>query len=250
MFTSQEKRNLKKLLSYAVNKDNVINLDGVHGFLYGLAIMPQTIVPSEWLPNIFGDEMLELETKEDGERLLGTLFSTYNRIIRENDEGKLCFPFDLDTIQNKDIQRMRDWAHGFFLATSLRPHIWGFDDDEHDDLYEVEDQNDDSEEDEITACHAVIMGVAFPDRIPELFPKDKKQSAKKRDSNLEATLFAMLPDAVATLQAHANAYRDNLQAKRADNYSVRPQPRKVEKIGRNDPCPCGSGVKYKKCCGK
>jgi len=25
--------------------------------------------------------------------------------------------------------------------------------------------------------------------------------------------------------------------------------RKGEKIGRNDPCPCGSGNKYKKCCG-
>lgn len=25
---------------------------------------------------------------------------------------------------------------------------------------------------------------------------------------------------------------------------------KVEKIGRNEPCPCGSGLKYKKCCGK
>jgi len=29
-----------------------------------------------------------------------------------------------------------------------------------------------------------------------------------------------------------------------------PKPRTVEKIGRNDPCPCGSGKKYKKCCGK
>jgi len=29
------------------------------------------------------------------------------------------------------------------------------------------------------------------------------------------------------------------------------EPRKVKKkIGRNDPCPCGSGKKYKKCCGK
>jgi preprotein translocase subunit SecA len=25
---------------------------------------------------------------------------------------------------------------------------------------------------------------------------------------------------------------------------------KGEKIGRNDPCPCGSGKKYKKCCGR
>jgi preprotein translocase subunit SecA len=26
--------------------------------------------------------------------------------------------------------------------------------------------------------------------------------------------------------------------------------RKKKKIGRNDPCPCGSGLKYKHCCGK
>ncbi len=30
---------------------------------------------------------------------------------------------------------------------------------------------------------------------------------------------------------------------------VKKQPIKKEKIGRNDPCPCGSGKKYKKCCG-
>lgn len=30
-----------------------------------------------------------------------------------------------------------------------------------------------------------------------------------------------------------------------------PKPKEVEdKIGRNEPCPCGSGKKYKKCCGK
>ena len=30
-----------------------------------------------------------------------------------------------------------------------------------------------------------------------------------------------------------------------------PKPREAEKkVGRNDPCPCGSGNKYKKCCGK
>ena len=29
-----------------------------------------------------------------------------------------------------------------------------------------------------------------------------------------------------------------------------PYVRKEAKVGRNDPCPCGSGKKYKKCCGK
>ena len=31
---------------------------------------------------------------------------------------------------------------------------------------------------------------------------------------------------------------------------IKSTPKKVTKIGRNDPCPCGSGKKYKKCCGK
>ena len=32
--------------------------------------------------------------------------------------------------------------------------------------------------------------------------------------------------------------------------TVKKQPRKVKKIGRNEPCPCGSGKKYKNCCGR
>ena len=37
-----------------------------------------------------------------------------------------------------------------------------------------------------------------------------------------------------------------------DGELVKPKPivREEPKVGRNDPCPCGSGKKYKKCCGK
>ena len=35
-----------------------------------------------------------------------------------------------------------------------------------------------------------------------------------------------------------------------DGTTPKKQPRKVTKIGRNDPCPCGSGKKYKNCCGR
>lgn len=31
---------------------------------------------------------------------------------------------------------------------------------------------------------------------------------------------------------------------------MKKKPKRVKKIGRNDPCPCGSGKKYKNCCGK
>jgi preprotein translocase subunit SecA len=36
----------------------------------------------------------------------------------------------------------------------------------------------------------------------------------------------------------------------ADDQPKQPTTRDEERIGRNDPCPCGSGKKYKKCCGK
>jgi preprotein translocase subunit SecA len=44
----------------------------------------------------------------------------------------------------------------------------------------------------------------------------------------------------------AQAVRDERSARPAS----RPQPASVTKIGRNDPCPCGSGKKFKKCCGR
>ena len=42
---------------------------------------------------------------------------------------------------------------------------------------------------------------------------------------------------------------DRITEGRGDG-TVKKQPRRVQKIGRNDPCPCGSGKKYKHCCGR
>jgi len=39
------------------------------------------------------------------------------------------------------------------------------------------------------------------------------------------------------------------RAQTAGGTAVKPKPRKVEKVGRNDPCPCGSGKKFKHCHG-
>ncbi len=41
------------------------------------------------------------------------------------------------------------------------------------------------------------------------------------------------------------------QEKRAENVNEKPQTvKRTDKVGRNDTCPCGSGKKYKNCCGK
>ena len=43
---------------------------------------------------------------------------------------------------------------------------------------------------------------------------------------------------------------EGIVATTAGDGTVKKQPRKVQKIGRTDPCPCGSGKKYKHCCGR
>jgi preprotein translocase subunit SecA len=50
-------------------------------------------------------------------------------------------------------------------------------------------------------------------------------------------------EAAAASQAAANAPQGEAAGK------VKTIVREVAKVGRNDPCPCGSGKKYKKCCG-
>ena len=50
-----------------------------------------------------------------------------------------------------------------------------------------------------------------------------------------------------------NIERKEVSKKKITNDSddtIKKQPKKSDKIGRNDPCPCGSGRKYKMCCGK
>ena len=74
---------------------------------------------------------------------------------------------------------------------------------------------------------------------------------------LPEELLAALQAQMAMQQA-GNITIDGNVASDAANYSVAPQEpvilqpavRSTPKVGANEPCPCGSGKKYKKCCGK
>ena len=96
MFTSQEAKDLTKFLSYAENQDEALSLDGLHGFLFGLAGIPGLVAPNNWLPGIFGEGMREVDDEKEGTRLIESLFSAYVRIVKQNQNGVLAFPFGAD----------------------------------------------------------------------------------------------------------------------------------------------------------
>ena len=76
--------------------------------------------------------------------------------------------------------------------------------------------------------------------------------------------FEMFDNMMATINAEISNYllnaeiRQNIEREEVKNIrtndgkeGVKSKPKKAEKkVGRNDPCPCGSGKKYKQCCGK
>jgi uncharacterized protein len=240
MFTTKEKKNLKKLLSRVVDPVEAFNLEALHGFLFGLAILPELIKPSEWLPIAFGEEMMEFESEAEADELMGHLFKICNRLSDENYSKRLFFPFDMGALKKGDIPRIRDWTYGLYQAITLRYEIWEFRNRAEETITE--------EEQEIVTSLGIIISVATPENIPEVFEKtEHNPDSNKSDLELEATLFALLPDAVATVQEYAKSI--------SEEQSVFPKPfthtrhGMINKIERNDPRPCGSGKKYKKCCG-
>jgi SEC-C motif-containing protein len=69
----------------------------------------------------------------------------------------------------------------------------------------------------------------------------------------ETTLVPQLFEIRRTLAEIADEIPKTVRAvpdaeRRTDDKPVAPLRRPSEKIGRNDPCPCGSGKKYKNCC--
>lgn len=80
-----------------------------------------------------------------------------------------------------------------------------------------------------------------------------EESEVKAEFDFEKLLWNM-HDAKAEwlygLNEWSNIFDDEKRKQIRKDYNRSKIVVKEEKIGRNDPCPCGSGKKYKKCCGK
>jgi SEC-C motif-containing protein len=72
------------------------------------------------------------------------------------------------------------------------------------------------------------------------------------DTAGEVEFIARFNEKGVPREHHENAEfrKDNGRWYFTEGAMVKPKPITVVKTGRNDPCTCGSGLKYKKCCGK
>ena len=95
-----------------------------------------------------------------------------------------------------------------------------------------------------------------PDEMMQMTPPEEHFKSLSLGPNIRKSLQTGEMDIedfrkqILTMELPSEAMRFDLLKQLADIKPSAPQPEKQKKVGRNDPCPCGSGKKYKRCCGK
>ncbi len=241
LFKAREEKHIRRLLSMTAVEDEELCLEEVHGLLFGIAVTPEPVMPSEWIPILFGDEEPDVFDEKALNTSITELMGAYNRLISENNRGVLQFPFDYSTMSSSDFDLIEPWAAGFFTALLFRPQLWGL--DRPTEGFSAGDLPPDL----IDVCKAiaVIYAAGEPEARDGLFDDESLKDVAEDD--LEAVLYSMIPESVQVVCEHG----ENLRREMLSGANLEPEnsPARTSKVGRNEPCSCGSGKKYKKCCG-
>jgi uncharacterized protein len=100
--------------------DDGMGLSDLDGFLTGVVVGQELILPGEWLPVIWGGEEPEFQTEDEMRTIFGTIMGRYNEIA-------VCFNTDSDEFEPifwegpEGEVIASDWAGGFLDAVALRP---------------------------------------------------------------------------------------------------------------------------------
>jgi uncharacterized protein len=103
--------------------DNIMGLSDLDGFLTGVVVGPELILPSEWLPVIWGGDEPEFQTEAEMRTVLGTIMGRYNEIVTCLDSEPEDFE-PIFMVGPDDEMIASDWAAGFLDAVALRWKAW------------------------------------------------------------------------------------------------------------------------------
>jgi uncharacterized protein len=200
-----------------------MNVEQLDGFFAALIAGPEVVMPSEYNREVFGGEMsdaCEFRSLDEANEILGLIMRHWNTIAATLNKDEVYVPLLLED-ENGMVQG-NDWARGFMRGMHMRHDGW------------AELVNDDKH----GGCLIPMMMLCHEhDEDPEMRPKPI--TPEKREE-------VIVHMAAGLLQAY-QYFRERRQAGASARAS---KPRSTTpKLGRNEMCPCGSGKKYKKCCG-
>ncbi len=200
--------------------DDAMTMDTLHGYLTAIAIGPETIMPAEWLPKVWGAELTAPSWKnpKEEERILNLIMRFMNEVLVTFEVAPKEFePLYVEhEFEGQTLIDAEGWCWGFWEGMELRAGSWQA-------IFESE--------------QAALMRPLYllgADEIEEAELAEVDNPVKAHKLALEIELNLPL------------VYRFWLPRRKA---AVPTLKREEPKVGRNDDCPCGSGKKYKKCCG-
>lgn len=223
--TDDEIGELDHFLLYADVPDSM-TLDMLDGYLHALAIGPTTVEPRQWMPRIWGENFASMmpPSKDIAElsRVVGLITRLFDSIVAnlEDPDGPAMVPL-WSTFQDGDRERddAEIWAYGFITGMKLTEADWA-------------------------PLLATKRGRAWLRPIQLLGEEDfsPEQHALTKTPADREKLSLEIPEAVLAMYQYWNMHRRTADDRNGAETSG-------GKVGRNAPCPCGSGKKFKKCCG-
>jgi len=220
---------LSFLASPAASKVAMSALE-LDGYLTGIVVAPQPtpitptpIMPGQWIAGLRGDEPVFEDEAQIG-LVLRAVMDRYNTLALDIDRSlkrleaeRVCDyrPMFVPSEGKPAHDAVRSWARGFWKAMTLAPETW-------------------------SALAAGERGNILIEPFVGFFDLDDQGPIEIPD-NVDAILdesVEAIPQTILVLH------------KLAKMRSRSSPPARQSKVGRNDPCPCGSGQKYKHCCSK
>ncbi|AYH44852.1 UPF0149 family protein [Azoarcus sp. DN11] len=214
---------LEELLTSDVVPEDCMNLEMLDGYLAAVIASPVTIDPEQWLPPVWsahGDE-ISFGSGSQLQRAIRLVRRYYNELATTLGQPEGWEPFCYAASEGDTIAIGEEWIEGFAQGLELWPADW--------DADLPEDAAD-----------------AVRTALDELMAPWTADDAEMAD---EDTRLQWLEQAVSCLEVILGQWRA-LGLGESELLSVDgPAVHTPAAVGRNDPCPCGSGKKYKKCCG-
>lgn len=201
-------------------------LEELDGFLTGVILCPALIMPSLWLPRIWSlngapEHESVFADFDEMKTIIGMIMLHYNNIAGHLYENELCYEPLLPVDAANDDILWELWAEGFDRAMAIAPDAWN----------PLLISNND-------AAIAALAG------LRSLIAIAKRES--QLDQDVQERLTESAPGLIGPWVDALNDWRLSQPRPASSPLRAAPAPAKA---GRNDPCPCGSGKKYKKCCG-
>ena len=201
---------------------SVLELDG---YLTGVIVAPSRLRPPQWMAGLFNHDKIFIEDAARVQIALGAVVIMFNTIntridqsLRRLEAERVCdYRPAFLTGDGKPLHDdVREWVRGFWKAMALIPSEWSA-----------------IAADERTK----VMIEPFAGFI-DLGQDLQVELADDINERLDEAA-ALIPHMILVLR------------KLAKIRAARPRPARSAhqpKVGRNDPCPCGSGKKFKRCC--